>query len=141
MQSPALNITYSVNKSKSENWLKQLCHFSLLLLSFSLLSLLLWLIFNLSAPQLQCCPRWATEQVVRKAIQMELIMWCKCENALVYTITMIKVFKCHNIVLCKEQMSQNKSLIINNQNVWNGIKVVSVFLPLVFNSSGKCSKL
>ncbi len=57
--------------------------------------------------QMQCCTRCATEQVyyVRKAIQMELVIWCKHQNLLFYkSCTMVKTFWGHNIVCSRNQM-------------------------------------
>lgn len=64
-------------------------------------------------PQMQCCTRWGTKQVyyTRNAIQNELFMGCKDQDVFVYkSCTMIKVFRSHNIALCKERCKK----VINN---------------------------
>ncbi len=60
-------------------------------------------VYSLQKTRLHHCS-WATEQVyyIRKSIHMELIMWSKCKNVLVYNeCTMIKMFLNHNIQLHK----------------------------------------
>ncbi len=83
-----------------------------------------------SASQVQCCTRWATEQVyyLRKAIHMELVMWCKCENK--KKCPMAKVFRGHNIVLSKEPVGKELWEEINRKyqehSAWGKAKEILI---------------
>ncbi len=78
-------VNHPFSKSKHEiktRLLKQPCHFILLLQVFELFEYCECCFTGLErfALQVPCCTRCATEQVyyIRKAINMELVMWRKC---------------------------------------------------------------
>lgn len=82
-----LNLTFRVRKSKCE--IKT--QFALSTIPFLLAS-----VYN-----------------IRKALHMELVIWCKRQNVLVCkSCIMVKEFWGHNMVLCKEPYKNN--LLINN---------------------------
>lgn len=92
---PNLNLSDSVNNSKHD--LKSICCRShAILASTNLWILLSWLmiyrILECYISQVQCCTRCAIKQVyyVKKATHMELLMWCTCENLLVYKSLQVK---------------------------------------------------
>ncbi len=74
----------------------------------------------------------------RKVIHMELVMWCKHQNVLVYkSCTTVNV--AYIIVQLHIELHKNRSILISNlpcDNLWEGIKLVGVLLPLVFISAG-----
>ncbi len=130
---PTLHLTNSVIKNKHD--IKHICWSNLANLSCFYKCLTSFIVTRVSqerfTSQVQCCTGCATEQVyyVRKARHIELVTWCKSQNAFVYkSCTMIQIFWGICIVLCKELC---KSLIANlprYHNVWKWIKVVCVVL-------------